>query len=135
MPDTAPHIQVMQAMVPGQATAGTDDSWVLFEVPFDATVTAVSYTTDAAITGHASNNRTFSVINTGNAGTGATTIASVTTNTSNNFVAFDEKALTLSGTAANLIVASGNIIKFLSDASGDGVADPGGVVQVTLSRN
>lgn len=135
MPDTAPQIFVLQTIVPGQGTAGTDDEFVLGEVPFAGTVTAASYTTDAAITGHASNNRIFSVINTGAAGSGTTSVATVTSDASNSFTAFDEKALTLSGTAANLTVAAGDILKFKSDAQASGVADPGGVVQVTISRS
>lgn len=135
MPDTAPQIFVLQTIVPGQATAGTDDEFVLGEVPFAGTVTGASYTTDAAIAGHASNNRILSVINAGAAGSGTTSVATVTTDASNSFTAFDEKALTLSGTAANLVVAAGDILKFKSDAQASGVADPGGVVQVTISRS
>jgi len=135
MPDTSPQIEILQAQVPGQSTAGTDDEFVLFEAPFAGTVTAASYTTDAAITGHASNNRVFSVINAGADGAGTTSVATVTSNASNSFTAFDEKALTLSATAANLVVAEGHILKFKSDAQASGVADPGGVVAVTISRS
>lgn len=134
MPDTAPHVVILQQAVPGQGTAGTDSTFVIGKAPFAGTVTAVSYTTSAAITGHAANNRTFSVINKGAAGSGTASVAAVTSNASNSFTAYDEKALALSGTAANLAVAAGDVLMFNSDANADGVADPGGVVTVTISQ-
>ncbi len=128
----APKTDVLTMRVPGQATAGTDSAWNIGEVPYDATVTAVSYTPDSTITGHASNNRTFSVINKGTDGTGTTSIATKTTTA--DVTGDDESALTLSGTAANLNVSTGQILEFNSDANSSGVADPGGLVQVTLAR-
>lgn len=135
MPDKSPLVQTLSQSVPGQGTAGTDDEFIIGEAPFAGTVTGASYTTDATITGHASNNRAFSVINAGSDGTGTTSVATVTSDASNSFTAGDEKALTLSGTAANLVVAAGDILKFKSDANASGVVDPGGVVQVTISRS
>jgi len=133
MPETAPHVQIIQAAVPATATAGNAASFVIGKAPFAAKVTAASYIAAGNITGHASNNRVFSVINAGAAGSGSTSVAAVTTNTSNDFTAFDEKALALSGTAANLEVAAGDVLKFSSAVGASGVADPGGVVTVTLS--
>lgn len=134
MPVTAPHVTTIQTRVPGQATAGTDSAFVAAIAPYAATVTKATYITDAAITGHATNNRTFSVINKGTDGTGTTSVAAVTTNASNSFVAFDEKAITLSGTAANLVVAAGDVLLFDSNANASGVADPGGLVVIEFTR-
>lgn len=135
MTEKAPNVEILQQAVPGQGTAGTDSTFVIGKAPFAGTVTGASYTTSAAITGHAANNRTFSVINKGAAGAGTASVASVTSNASNSFTAYDEKALTLSGTAANLVVAAGDVLMFNSDANGDGVADPGGVVAVTILQS
>lgn len=135
-PDAAPLQRTIQSTVPGQGTAATDDAWNIAEAPFDATVTGVSYTAEAAIAGHASNNRAFSLVNKGQDGSGSTVIATITTTASpdNSFVANDEKAITLSGTPANLNVAAGDILQWVSDANASGVVDPGGLVQVTLAR-
>lgn len=133
--DGTPEIRTIQMAVPGQATAGTDDEFVVGEAPFAGVVIGVSYTTDANIAGHASNNRVFSLINAGAAGTGTTSVATITSNASNSFTAYAEKHLTISDTAANRAVAEGDILKFKSDAQASGVADPGGVVQVTIWRS
>ena len=135
MPVTAPHITTIRVRVPGQATAGTDSTFAVGVAPYAATVTKVSYITDDAITGHASNNRTFSLVNRGASGSGTTSVATITSNASTSFTAFDEKALTLSATAANRVVAEGDVLAFFSDANASGVADPGGLVVIELSRN
>lgn len=132
---THPLVANVQVRVPGQATAGTDSTFTLCKAPYAGVLTSASYTTDAAITGHASNNRGLSVINKGQSGSGTTSMATVTTDGSNSFTAFDEKALTLSGTAANLVVAAGDVIAFLSDANASGVIDPGGLVSLTFERS
>lgn len=133
MSEKAPLVQVIQAAVPATATAGDAAAFVIGKAPFAGVVTAASYITPAAITGNATNNRTFSVVNTGAAGDGTTSVAAVTTNASNSFVAYDEKALTLSATAAHRVLAAGDVLKFNSAVAASGVADPGGVVTITLS--
>lgn len=119
----------------GAAAAGDDASTVVGVAPFAGTVTAVEYIASAAITGHASNNRTFSVINKGASGTGSTSVAAITSNASTSFTAFDAKALTLSGTAANKVLAAGDVVAFTSVHAASGVADPGGVIRVTVARD
>ena len=135
MPATHPFVSTVQVRVPGQGTAGTDSTFTLCRAPYAGTLTSATYTTDAAISGHASNNRTLSIINKGQSGAGSTSMATVTTDGSNSFTAFDEKALTLSGTPANLVVAEGDILAFLSDANASGVIDPGGVVVLKIDRS
>lgn len=135
MPVTHPKVSEILTRVPGQGTAGTDSAWVVGRAPYAGVVSGVSYTTDAAITGHASNNRTLSLINKKLDGLGTTSVAAVTTDGSNSFVAADEKALTLSGTAANLVVAEGDVLLFDSNANASGVIDPGGLVRVLIERS
>jgi hypothetical protein len=52
-----------------------------------------------------------------------------------NAAADDEKAITLSGTAANLVLAQGDTVIWNSTHVGTGITDPGGLVAVTLSRS
>jgi hypothetical protein len=111
---------------------------VLVEAPFDGVVSSVTYTPVAAVTGAASPaSRTLALINHAQDGTGATSVASLALVGSVNLVAYDEKALTLSGTAANLAVAKNDILSFnsLAVTSGTGLADPGGTVEVVFTRN
>lgn len=136
MTDTAPFVRVLEADVPSVSTAGNDDDTVLTQAPFDCTVLLVEYVPEAAITGAATNHRTFSLVNKGQAGSGSTTVASLAfdsgavTASANN-----EKAITLSATAANLVLAAGDTLLWRSIHIGTGITDPGGLVRVTLSRN
>jgi hypothetical protein len=114
-----------------QATAATDETFGIGEAQFDATVTEVGLIPDAALTADATNNRTFTVVNKGQDGSGNTTIATLVTNVAGgNWVAFDEKLFTLSGTAASLVVAAGDVIDCVETHGGTGVAHPR--MQVTV---
>lgn len=134
MPDTAPLQRVIEVDVPAAATAVSDDS-VVAQAPFDCTVTSVQYIPEAAITGAATNNRTVTLVNKGQAGSGSTTVATLTFDSGINGTANDEKTITLSGTAANLVLASGDTLQWRSIANGTGLADPGGLARITVTRN
>ena len=131
---TAPQGTTLSAMDPGVATAGSDDTLIIGECPFAGTVTSVSFTPDAAITGAATNTRAIRIINRGQAGSGNTIVAELQFDNGVNATAGDEKAIPLSATAGNLVVAEGDILALFSDAVGTGQADPGGLVQVTINR-
>lgn len=135
MADTAPYVRVLEVDVPAVSTAGNDDDSVVAQAPFDCTVTAVDYVPEAAITGAATNNRTVSLVNKGQAGSGTTTVASLNFDTGVNATANNEKPITLSGTAANLVLAAGDTLQWRSIHIGTGITDPGGLVRITLSRN
>lgn len=107
------------------------------EAPFTGKVVEVTYTPIAAVTGAASPaSRTLSVINHGQAGAGTTVVASLALVGGVNLVAYDEKTIPLSGTAADLNVVSGDVLEFRSAAvGGTGLVDPGGTVSVTFERN
>ena len=132
---TAPFVQVIERNVPAVSTAGNDDDTVLGQAPFACTVTSVQYVPEAAITGAATNNRTVSLVNKGQAGAGTTTVASLAFDNGVNAVANDEKTITLSVTAANLVLAAGDTLLWRSIHVATGITDPGGVVRVTLSRS
>lgn len=131
---TAPLQRSIEADVPAVGTAGNDEDSVLGQAPFDCTVTAVQYIPESAITGAATNNRTLSLVNKGAAGSGTTSVATLSFGSGTDAAAYDEKALTLSGTAANLDLAAGDTLQWRSIHVGTGIADPGGLVRVTLAR-
>lgn len=135
MSDTAPFARLVEANVPAVSTAGNDDDTIVGQAPFTGTVTAVEYVPEAAITGAATNHRTVSLVNKGAAGSASTTVASLTFDSGVNATANNERTVTLSGTAANLVVAAGDTLLWRSVHVATGIADPGGLVRVTISRS
>ncbi len=131
---TTPLIEQLQATVPGETTAGSDKSVAVGRAGFAAAVTGVTYTPNAVLTGANTNTRRVALINRGQGGTGNAVVAELQFGSGVNAPAFDEKSVTLSATPANLSLAEGDILEWLSDAVGTGLADPGGLVVVTLSR-
>lgn len=126
--------QKLEATVPAVTIAATADQ-TIGEVNTAGRVSSVSYTPEAAITGAASpNSRTFTLVNKGAAGVGTTNVATLAMVSGVDGVAFDEKAITLNATAANLVVAAGDILVWVSTAvtAGGGLVDPGGLVQVEI---
>lgn len=136
MSGAAPLVRTIQADVPAVTILATTVTTVA-EAPFAGTVTGVTYTAPAAVTGAASPaSRTVSLINKGQAGVGTAVVASLALLGGVNLVAFDEKDLTLSATAADLVVVAGDILAWSSaPVGGTGLVDPGGVVQITFSRS
>jgi len=130
---TAPFGNVVQAQVQPQATAGSDLNSNIWRVGSDATVSAVTYAPVTAITGANTNTRSVSLVNKGQAGAGTTVIATIQYNSGVNAAAADENTVTLSGTPANLNVSAGDILQWQSTHVGTGIADPGGLVCVTLA--
>lgn len=135
MGDTAPLVRTLEQQAQPVATVGNDLNTVVGEAPWAATITAVSYTPLTAITGAATNNRTVSLVNKAQDGTGATVVATLNFGSGTNAAAADEKAITLSATPANLVVAAGDVLEWTSTHVGTGIADPGGLVRTTFSRN
>lgn len=133
MPDTAPLVTTIRTVVPGQATAGTDDSWAIGAVPYDATITRVSYTPEAAMTGSATA-RFFRLRNRDQSGTLGVTIAERELVAGQTPAAYDEYDITLSATPANRDVDAGDVLEWFSDAVSTGIADPGGLVTVEYTR-
>jgi hypothetical protein len=131
---TAPNVRVIEEGVPAVSTAGASDDTVVAQAPFDCTVTSVEYVPEAAITGAATNHRAFSLVSKGQAGSSTVTVATLAFDSGVTATANNEKAITLSGTAANLDLTAGDTLLWRSVAVGTGIADPGGIVRVTLSR-
>lgn len=131
---SAPLVRVIEESVPAAATAVADDT-ILTQSPYAGTVSSVQYVPEAAITGAATNNRSVSLVNKGQAGSGTTVVATLTFASGVNATANNEVALTLAATAADLVVAEGDTLQWRSIVGGTGLADPGGLARVTISRS
>ncbi|HEY9417878.1 MAG TPA: hypothetical protein VIQ30_24225 [Pseudonocardia sp.] len=131
---SAPLVRIREEVVPAVSTAGNDDDTVLGQAPFAGSVAKVEYVPEAAITGAATNNRTLSLINKGQAGSGTTVVASLNFGNGTNATASNEVTLTLSATASDLVVAEGDTLVWRSLHIGTGITDPGGLARVTFSR-
>lgn len=132
MTDTSP-LGRLEAVVPAVATA-SDDTTMIGRVPFAGTVASVTYAPDATITGANTNSRTLSIVNRGSAGSGSTSVASKAFTSGVNAAAGDETAITNSATGADLVVAEGDILAWVSTHVGTGLADPGGLVTIAIQR-
>jgi hypothetical protein len=120
----------LRAFVPAQGTAATVQDQVVGECEHAGTVSSVSIVPEANVAADATNNRTYRLVNKGQSGAGSTLIASHQTTTGGALTAFDEKALTLSGTAANLLVAAGDILAADETVTGTGQTHAGYTIKV-----
>jgi len=129
---SAPFAAPRQVVVQPQATAGSNLNTNVLICPQDGTVSSVTYAPVTAITGANTNTRSVSLVNKGQAGSGSTVIATIQYNSGVNAAAADENTVTLSGTPANLAVSAGDILQWQSTAVGTGIADPGGLIAITI---
>lgn len=121
-------IEIDAEIVP-QATAGTGQSTTIGEAPFAGVVSAASIILTAAVAFNATNYRIFTLFNRGQAGAGTIVVATLDTSAVA-FVADDERAMTLSGTPANLVLVKGDVLELVETVAGTGVAHGGGKVMV-----
>jgi hypothetical protein len=133
MAEKAPFVKTLTATT-GNVAQGSTDSFSVGEAPFDGEVISVSFTPEAAVTGDDTNKRTYTLVNKGQNGSGTTVIATLDLVSGNNLVAFDEKAFTLSAVEGATKVSKGDIFAFVSTHAGTGLADPGGRVEIQISR-
>lgn len=120
--------------VSAAVAAGSDGGIVAARVGFDSNFISATYVPFATITGANTNTRTISVINKGAAGSGSAVPASLALTSGVNASAFVEKALTNSGTGSDLVLTAGDILEFASVHAASGLADPGGLVVITVQR-
>lgn len=114
--------------------AGSDADSAAMRAPFAGNVVAVTYTPDTVLTGVVTNSRTLSLRNKAQDGTGTTVVASVAYVNGVNIAAMDEGTVTLSVVANATDVAEGDILGWQSLHVGTGLADPGGLLRVDISR-
>lgn len=117
--------------VAAQATAGTAEAMGGHMVPFACTVTAVQWVPDAAVTANDTNYAVLALQNGGAAGTATTEIAQ-RSYAATNSVARTAESLTLSATAANLLLAAGDLLVVDRSIAASGLATPKGVLNVTV---
>lgn len=135
MVDSAPLQRTISATIPA-ASAGAAQDQVIDVSPFAGTVSAVTFIPEADITGATTNYRTFRLVNVGSDGNGTTVVASLAFSSSAVTASdFDEKTITLSATAADLVVAAGDVLKWDETVAASGLASPGGRVRVTIDRS
>ena len=135
MPDSAPLNRTLQTTIPATAAAADYDQ-SLGEAPFAGTVSAASYTPEANITGNTTETRTLTIVNKGADGNGTTVVATLAYTTGVNATDFNEQAFTLSAVEGATAAVEGDIIAVASTHGGStGLADPGGLVQVELTRS
>lgn len=132
---SAPNYRFLKTTAPAAGAAVAQDQ-VIGEAPFAGEVVEVTFTPEANLTANATNFRTFRVINKGQDGNGTTVVASFATDTvtTDDLSDFDEKAIPLSGTPANLVVAAGDILALDETVAGTGVAHSGYSIEVVLNR-
>lgn len=133
MSGRAPLEVKLNSVVPA-VTIAADDITVIGTAPFAGTVSAVVYVPEVDITGADTNSRTFNLHNRGQAGAGTTVVASLAMVSGVNAADYDEEAITLSIVADATDVAAGDVLTWQSLHIGDGIADPGGSVFVTIDR-
>lgn len=126
-------VQKLEATVPAQTILATGDQTI--GEAKAGRISSVTYTPEAAITGaNSPASRTYTLVNKGQAGAGTTTVATLAMVAGVNGVAFDEKAITLSVTPADLVTADGDVLAWVSTAvGGTGLVDPGGLVQIEVA--
>lgn len=134
MADTAPLVKKLEVTASAVA-AGSDADLTIGEAPFAGTVTSASYTPEANVTGDDTETRVLTIVNKGADGNGTTVVATLDFETGTNATDFNESAMTLSVVADATDVAAGDILAFVSTHGGStGLADPGGKVQVEITR-
>lgn len=118
-----------QAYLPSQGTAGTGDSWPVFRAQFDCQITAAVFVPSAAITADGSNYSIYTLTRY-TAGASATTVATRSWAATNS-VANTPESMTLSATAANLLLTADDTLAMVKTTGGTGLVIPDGLLVVT----
>lgn len=119
--------------LPSQATAGTIDNWPIFQALYDCTITAISFVPSAAITADGTNYSVYTATRY-TAGASGTTVATRSWAATNS-VAETPEAMTLSATAANLVLAAADTLSIVKTVGGTGLTIPDGLIVITYKLN
>lgn len=136
MSEQAPRVRTYEENVPPVTILATTVTQIC-EIEEAGVVSRVDYKPQANITGAASPaSRSLQIINKGQDGNGAVVVATLAFLGGVNGLDFDEIAFTLSATAADLVVAEGDVLVLSSaPVGGTGLVDPGGRIKVTTGRS
>lgn len=133
MTDYAPFTEYLGAAVASAIAAG--DASGLIVAPVDGKIVSASIVPLTVLTGANTESRTVQVFNRGQAGAGTVKPAEKAFVSGVNAPAEDETAITLSVTASDLVVASGDVIEVKSlHVGGTGLAGPQFLARITFSR-
>jgi hypothetical protein len=116
------------AYVPVQATLGTDDDWPVWQAPLKCQITAATFVPSAAITANATHYSVYTLTRY-TAGASATTVATRSWAATDS-VAETPEAMTLSATAANLLLAVDDTLAMVKTHGGNGLVIPDGLLVV-----
>jgi len=116
------------AYVPSQATLGTDDDWPVWQAPAKAKVTSVNFVPSAAVTANATHYSVYTLTRY-TAGASATTVATRTWAATDS-AAETPEAMTLSATAANLLLAADDHLAVVKTHGGNGLVIPDGLLVI-----
>jgi hypothetical protein len=116
------------AYVPSQATLGTDDDWPVWQAPLKCKVTSVNFVPSAAVTANATHYSVYTLTRY-TAGASATTVATRTWAATDS-AAETPEAMTLSATAANLLLAVDDHLAVVKTHGGNGLVIPDGLLVV-----
>ena len=120
-----------QADHAAQATAATTETFVVGEAQYDAEVTEATLIPSGPLTADNTNYRTFTLQNKGGDGLASRVIATLVTNTAGgNWVAGDEKKMTVTTQALDKVIVSNDVFVVVETVDGAGVAHPN--IQVTV---
>lgn len=118
-----------------QGTAATDENFEVGEVQYDATVTEAAIIPAAALTAADTTTRTFTLTNKGSTGVGTTVIATLVTDVAGgNWVANDEKLMTLTATVADRNVSANDVLAIVETHGSTGATHPAFEISVKGTR-
>lgn len=132
MSTVGPYTDHLRAQIVRQATAATDQSTMMGKAPYAGVLASATFTPAVAVAADGTNNRIFTLYNRGQAGAGTTSMATFTTTTA--WVDNVDIAMTLTATAADRVVAAGDILEVVETHGGTGVAHGGAFLDVAISR-
>lgn len=125
------HPRTLKANTPAVSAAATA-STTIGASPVAGTVSGITYTPNGTITGADTNTRTLTVVNKGADGNGTTVIGTLALVSGVNAADFTPKEITLSVVDDATDVVAGDVLAFVSTHASSGLADPGGLVEVTI---
>lgn len=124
------YVQMALESVGNAASTGNLPVW---QAPLDCTVTEVKITPSAAITADGTNYSVYTLTR-HTAGASATTVATrswIATNSA----AVTAESMTLSGTAANLVLTAGDTLTIVKTVGGTGLVIPNLLIRVAYTLN
>lgn len=116
------------AYVPSQATLGTDDNWPVWMPPHKCKVIAVRFVPSDAVTANGTNYSVYTLTRY-TAGSTATSVATRSWAATDS-VAHTPESMTLSGTAANLVLAADDTLEVVKTHGGNGLVIPDGMLVI-----